>query len=131
MVQHFEVQLCCVKVLLLAIQQMNMFLQTSFGVSSSYYSGPFTIPFQGAIQGNGAAPVLWLIISIILVRYLYALNLVTKHSTPISGTLFSLAALVHADDADLNVLNMNQKLTLEVVEETQALLSAWQFALQT
>ena len=49
---------------------------------------------------------------------------------PISGTLFSLAPLVHVDDSDLNILNLNQKLTLEVVEEAQALLNAWHFVLQ-
>ena len=69
------------------------------------------------MQGNGAAPVLWLIISIILVRHLYALNLVAEHHTPVSGLLFSLVALVHADDSDLNILNLNQKSTLEVLEE--------------
>ena len=129
--QHFGVQLSYVRVLLTAIQQMNMFLRTSFGISSSCYSGSFALPFQGAIQGNGAAPVLWLIISIILVRYLYALNLVTEHHTPISGALFSLAALVYVDDSDLNILNLNQKSTVEVLEEAQALLNAWHFALRT
>ena len=43
---------------------------------------------------------------------------------------FKLVALTHVDETDLNVLNLNQKLTLEVIEEAQALLFAWQFALQ-
>ena len=37
---------------------------------------------------------------------------------------------MHVDDSDLNVLNLNQKTTLEVVEEAQALLNAWHFALR-
>ena len=47
--QYFGVQLSYVRVLLTAIQQMNMFLQTSFRISSSCYSESFTMPFQGAI----------------------------------------------------------------------------------
>jgi len=75
--QHFGVQTCYIVLLLKAIQRMNMHLQTSFGTSKTSYSGTSAEPFQGAVQGNGAAPVLWLIISIILVRYLYALRLVS------------------------------------------------------
>ena len=41
-----------------------------------------------------------------------------------SGILFSLVALAHADDSSLNVLNLNKKLTIDVVEEVQASLSA-------
>ena len=82
------------------------------------------------MQGNGAAQVLWLLISILLIRYLYALGLVTQHYTPISGLVFRLAALIYVDDSDLNVLNLNQKSTLEVVEEAQALLNALHFALR-
>ena len=66
---------------------------------------------------ESAAPVLWLIISIILVRHLCVLNLVIEHCTPISGILFSLAVLVHADESDLNILNLNQKIIFEVVED--------------
>ena len=47
-----------------------------------------------------------------------------------SGILFSLVALAHADDSSLNVLNLNKKLTIDVVEEVQASLSAWHFLLR-
>ena len=56
---------------------MKMFLQTAFGVSKNYYSGNDDRPFQGVVQGSGAAPALWMIISIFLVRYLYSKNLTT------------------------------------------------------
>ena len=39
-------------------------------------------------------------------------------------------ALIYIDNSDLNVLNLAYKSTLEVVEEAQALLNAWHFALK-
>ena len=115
-VQHFGVQLNYVLVLLKATQNMLMHLQTAHGFSASAYSRTTIAPFQGAAQDSRVAPVLWLAISIVLVRCMCTLGLVSEHCTPISGTGFQLAALTCVDDVDLNVLNLNQKLTLEVVE---------------
>ena len=67
---------------------MHMFLQTLYRVSTSAYSGSSLIPFQGVVQGNRAALVLWLIISILLIHYLYSLELVTLYQTPIFGLAF-------------------------------------------
>ena len=84
-----------------------MYLQIAYGVSTSAYFGSDLMPFQGVIQGNRAVPVFWLIISILLIHYLYALGLVSKHSTLISGIVFQFAALIYMDDTNLNVLNLN------------------------
>ena len=49
------------------MQNMKMHLRTSFGVSTSFYTSDaqtFQESLQGSLQDNGAAPVLWLIISI-------------------------------------------------------------------
>ena len=102
---------------------MNIYLQTSYRVSNSAYSSSALVPFQGAVQWNRAALVLWLIISILLIRYLYLLGLVSIYHIPISGIAFQLANLIYVDNS-LNVLNLNQKSTLEVVEEAEALLNA-------
>ena len=52
------------------IQNMKMHLCTAFGVSTSVYASDLQ-PFQGVVQGNEAAPALWLNISILLIKYLY------------------------------------------------------------
>ena len=96
---------------------MLMFLLSLNGVSDSAYFRSVLVPFQGAVQGNSAALVLWLIISIILIHYLYSLGLVSKYHTPISGIAFQLAALIYVDSSDLNVLNLAHKSILEVVEK--------------
>ena len=88
------------------------------------------MPFEVVDQGNSADPVLWLIMSIILVCFLHTLNLVTEHCTPISELVFSLATLACVDNSDLNVLNLYKKSTINAVEEAQALLSAWYFTLR-
>ena len=81
------------------------------------------------MQGNGAAPVLWMIIYIILVRHLYLKGLDTPQYSPISKLMFVLITLAYVDDTDLNVLNIQDKYNLEVLEMGQKILDALQFAL--
>jgi hypothetical protein len=56
--QYFELDLSYLVVLFRAIQSMKIFLRTAFGVSENYYSGDNNRPFQGVVQGSGAAPAL-------------------------------------------------------------------------
>ena len=104
---------------------MKMFLRTSHGISTNYYSDTDGKPFQGVVQGSGAAPALWLIISIFLVRYLYSKNLTTPICTLISRAVLPLAALIFVDDTDLYVFNSGSDTTEEVVMKGQRLLDAW------
>ena len=92
--QHFGVNVDYIMVLLKSIQHVTMFLQTSFGACYPSYSGTSSLPFQNSCKRNDADPVLWLMISVILVRCLYLKGLVSHHVTPISRTIFSLAALL-------------------------------------
>ena len=56
-----------------------------------------------------------MIISIFLVRYLYSKNLTTQLSTPLSGIVMPLAALIFVDDTDLYVFNSGLDITEEIV----------------
>ena len=105
--QYFGLDVCYVLVLFRKIQNMRMHLHTAFSVSSSFYTSD-NLPFQGTVQGNGAAPALWLIISIFLIRYLYQQKVVTAVISPISKMSQFLAALLYVDDTDLYVFNNNQ-----------------------
>ena len=69
--QHFGLKLQYLFLLQKKTQSMNMFLQTAYGTSSSAYSRPLPRMFEGTTQGNGAAPVLLMIMSIIMIKYLY------------------------------------------------------------
>ena len=106
-----------------------MHLRTAFGISSSFYTSDGQ-PFQGAVQGNGVAPALWLIISIFLIRYLYQQKVVSGFSSPISNISQLLAALMYVDDTDLYVFNDGSLDVSEVVLKAQQLLDAWHTALK-
>ena len=53
-----------------AIQGMCFFLRTAFGDSTTNYRSSTDLPYQGLIQGNGAAPSLWLMVSSYLIWYI-------------------------------------------------------------
>lgn len=123
--QYFGLEISYLAVLFRATQRMKIFLRTSYGISQTSYSGEEGRPFQGVVQGSGAAPALWLIISIFFLRYLHSKNVTTQLRTPISGVLLPLAALMFVDDTDLYVFNSGVDTTRELVIKAQKLLDAW------
>ena len=54
---------------------MKIFLYTAFETSETYYLGEEGMLFQGVAQGSGAAPALWMIISIFLIKYSHRQNI--------------------------------------------------------
>ena len=127
--QYFGIEICYILVLLKEIQSMKIHLRTAFDVSSSFYTSNVQ-PFQGAIQGNGASPALWLITSVFLSRCLYQQKVVTSITSPISKMSQFLAALMYVDDADLYVVNDGSICALEVVIGSQKLLNTWHESLR-
>ena len=107
---------------------MKINLSTTFGVSTSFYSSD-TLRFQGEVQGNGAAPALWFIISIFLIRYLHHRKVVSSLSSPISNITQFLVALMHVDDTDLHVFNEDFVDSATLVKKAQQLLDSWHEAL--
>ena len=103
--------------------------RTAFGVSSSFYTSEGQ-PFQGAVQGNGAATALWLIITIFLIRCLYQQKVVTSFTSPISKLSQLLAALMYVDDTEFYVFNDGTMDASTVVSKAQNLLNAWHEALK-
>ena len=127
--QHFGLHLQHLLLLLKTTQSMNVFLQTAYGTSPSTYSIPRPRILQGPMQGNGAAPVLWIMMSIILIKYLYLKCLYAPQYSPMSQMIFIMIALMCVDDTHLNVLNAEGKSKLEVIEAGQRTLDACQFVL--
>ena len=60
--KYFGVKLEYLLVLVATMQSIKMLLRTSYRVSERFYTGSQDIPFQGDVQGNGAALSIWLII---------------------------------------------------------------------
>jgi len=97
------------------IQTLKMFLRTSYRISLSYYTRSTLQPFQEGVQGNGAAPPILLIISILLIRYLYSSKFVSISRTTITQVTFQLAGFLYIDDTDLVTLNNRDEFTTENV----------------
>ena len=55
---------------------MKMHMRPTFEVSTTFCTSDLQ-PFQGLVIGNVAAPELWFIISIFIIRYLYQQKVVT------------------------------------------------------
>jgi hypothetical protein len=45
------------------LHQMRHHIKTAYGVSQQHY-GCIQLPLQGVLQGNGAGPAIWMLISI-------------------------------------------------------------------
>ena len=103
--QHFGVQLEYLIVLFATMQLIKMFLRTSYGVSERFCTGSQESPFQGAAQGSGDTPPIWLILSVFIFFYLCDSKLVPFCKRPMSLATYQIAAPLHADDADLVSLN--------------------------
>jgi hypothetical protein len=51
-----------------AIENMKFFLRPGFGDSITFARGGFSIKTQGLMQGNGASPSSWAVISICMLE---------------------------------------------------------------
>jgi hypothetical protein len=65
-------------VAMLFIQGMRFFLHTAFGDSSDFYGSRQTVPLQGGCQGNKGTPALWLVISLVLIKMMHKLSLLSQ-----------------------------------------------------
>ena len=92
-----------------------MYLRSSFRLLADFYIGSSLVPFQGGVQGNRAAPLIWLILSILLVRYLYSSRWVSVRMSAISKVAYQLAGFLYIDDTDLVALNSGNESEAEVV----------------
>ena len=73
---------------------------------------------------------MWLVLSILLVWFLYSSRWVSVQTSAISKVVYKLVGLLYVDDIDLVALNSGNELEVEVVTRAQLLLDRWQYALQ-
>ena len=99
-----------VKCMLESIQNMKHHIKTSFGISTITLSKRNTlIPYQGILQGNGASPTTWVIISTPLLNMLRAAGNGAKFESPLSHERTHLVGFAFVDDTDLVTFNMQRK----------------------
>jgi len=66
--QSFGVESTSISAMLETIQEMKFFLRTAYGDSKTFAGSSIEIKTQGLGQGNGASPVGWCVISIVILR---------------------------------------------------------------
>ena len=89
---------------------MKHHIRTTYGDSKFAMSsdGSF-IPFQGALQGNGAAPVTWVIISTPLLNMLREMDNGGHFVSAISHQQSHLVGYAYVDDTDLLQIDVRDK----------------------
>ena len=112
--------------MLTTIQNMKHHISTNYGDSSFYMdiSGSLR-PFQGILQGNGAAPTTWVVISAVLIQMLKEAGNGGHFKEPTAGLSHHITGFAFVEDTDLIALNMqNHNITeWEILDEMQECLN--------
>ena len=89
-----------------------MFLRTGYGDSSTSFSDALQ-KFQGLLQGNGAAPAIWLLVSMFLILLLKSFMSTLDIRVPLLELIIKLLALVFIDDMDLFTFALANELIIQ------------------
>jgi hypothetical protein len=80
--------------------EMEHFIQTPFGDSARHFRATST-PFHGIGQGNGASPMIWVMVSSPLLQQLHHHNCGISTPSSISNDVIDLAAFNFVDNNDM------------------------------
>ena len=84
------------------IQQMKYFIRTTFGTSSASFTSRHTaIPLMGLLQGNGAGPTIWVLVSTPLLNMLRTADHGAHLLSAISKEAAHFVGFAFVDDTDL------------------------------
>jgi hypothetical protein len=110
------------------IQQMKYFIRTTFGMSTTFFSSQTTaIPLQGLLQGNGAGPTIWVIVSTPLLNMLRNADKGAHLLSSISKEAAHFVGFAFVDDTDLVTYRAND---FEIFEEMQESIDRWEEGLR-
>ena len=110
------------------IQDMKIFLHTGYGDSTTSFSDASS-KFQGLLQGNGAAPAIWLLVSMFLILLMKSFVRTPHIQATFSGIIISLIALVFVDDTDLVYFSREEEAEA-MITSAQHLAQMWADALR-
>jgi hypothetical protein len=121
--QRVGVQANTCRVMFGTIQQMKHYVKTAYGTSEQSY-GTINIPLQGVLQGNGAGPAIWLLISAPLINMLRTQGFGFQSSNLLSDESYTFACYTYVDDTDLihNRLDTNRH---QIIPDMQRMLDHW------
>ena len=122
-----------VKCMLETIQNMKHHIRTNYGDSVFTMTSSGTlIPYQGILQGNGASPATWVIISAPLLDMLRTAGNGGHFVSPISKEKSHTVGFAFVDDTDLLHLDMRKNETeAEAMNNMQQAINRWEGGLKT
>ena len=121
-----------VECMLRCIQDMKHHIRTTFGDSSTSFTiSQAAIPFQGILQGNGAAPTIWVLISTPLLNMLRDAENGAYMTSPISNDPDHIVGFAFVDDTDLVCFQQGHlRLTDEIMQNMQQGIDRWEGGLK-
>jgi hypothetical protein len=99
--QRFGLPYNAVKSMFLTLQTATHRVRTGFGDSTTSFSPPTVVPFQGCGQGNGAGPPIWVAISSILIAMMASAGFGFTALSALSSELLSAICFCFVDDSDV------------------------------
>lgn len=115
------------------LQQMKHFIKTSFGVSDNHFTSRHTaIPLQGILQGNGAGPTIWVLVSTPLLHMLRRAQVGAHLLSAISKEPAHFVGFAFVDDTDLITFNAADITitTDEIFDSMQESIDRWEAGLK-
>ena len=122
-----------IECMLKCIQRMDHYIRTTHGDSEISYSSKHTlIPFQGVLQGNGAAPSIWVAVSTPLLNMMRQAQHGMHITSAISQHKSTVVAFAFVDDTDLvqGCMGETDITTEEVMQEMQEAILRWEGGLK-
>ena len=109
------------------IQNLRHFIRTAYGNSKNSYgpARPPELPYQGALQGNGAAGFSWTGISSPLIESMRSLGHGYTTSAALTGTPTKFVCFTFVDDCDLDVSGQPDHSAASLTLARQQALDDW------
>jgi hypothetical protein len=112
--------------MLTAIQQMQFFLRTSFGDSKNAVGARIHLKTQGFMQGNGASPAGWTVVSITILHAHREQGHGATFLCPASQLTKHISCILYVDDNDLLHLSQDELSTASQAHAAlQSSVSSW------
>ena len=124
--QAFGTPVAACTSMLTAIQEMQFFLRTAFGDSDTSVGAKVSLKTQGFMQGNGAAPAGWAVVSITIIQAHKKEGHGATFLCPITQYRHDAAGILYVDDTDLIHLNLEEEESVEEAHEAlQRSINSW------
>jgi hypothetical protein len=115
-----------ISAMLTPIQCMKFYQRTGRGDSNTFMGGQSKdSPLQGLCEGNGCAPMCWLMLSLLLMKCYHKEGHGLAVTSPISGKLIKFMGEIYVNDMDLFTLLLDVPDLETLMEITQGNLNKW------